>query len=99
MRAELLRFRIVSGLRLRNCGAIATLSTFLNSATLRSGLLGRIRLLHSTWGAFHDHRSLDTEWPTNGYRTLCHQRSVLSLPTIWASASVVLRMKRTSLMI
>jgi hypothetical protein len=27
----------------RNCGAIATLSAFLNDATLRGGLLGRIR--------------------------------------------------------
>src|SRR5262249_12395159 len=58
-----------------NCGAIATLSTFLNSATLWSGLLGRIPPLHSTWGASHDHRSLDTEWQNNGYqRSLCHQR-------------------------
>jgi hypothetical protein len=34
----------------RNCGAVATLSAFLNDATLRGGLLGRIPTYSTNWG-------------------------------------------------
>ena len=45
----------------RNCDAIATLSRFLNSATLRGGLLGRMTDAFNEWGAYDDDRQLDTE--------------------------------------
>src|SRR5262245_2790282 len=34
----------------RNCGAVATLSAFLNDATLRGGLLGRMPTDSTNWG-------------------------------------------------
>src|SRR5215469_4688609 len=36
----------------RNCGAVATLSRFLNSATLQGGLLGRMRNAFQRMGGF-----------------------------------------------
>src|SRR6266545_1454928 len=57
-----------------NCGAIATLSRLLHSATLRGGLLGRIANLFDELGAYHDHRRLNIERPNDGFQSsLCRQ--------------------------